>query len=116
MSDDDESGQVPERRADNQGPPTMVMQAYREMDADDKNKMEKIGYALVLGPAVVVLLGGVFYDLAVTYLAFATVVFCVGVCFIFPALGVWLGDKLLKAAEKIIPALGSRIRPDKRGD
>lgn len=106
----------PERRTGGDVPPTMIMSAYREMDADDKNKMERIGYALTTGSASVVLVGGLFYDLAVLYFAFAGIVFTAGVCFIFPAMGVWLFDVVIKALEKIIPAIATKTRVDRRAD
>ena len=103
-----------ERRSGGGSPPTMIMQAFKEMDDDDVNRMEKLGYGMVIGSAGIVLIAGLFLELSIPYLVFAGAVGSLGVCFIFPPLGVWFIDIALKAVAATVPALRSTIRPDSR--
>lgn len=105
-----------ERRAESSGPPTIITQAYRDMDDDDRTRIERLGMGMVVFGAGTPVIAGVFYELATLYWIFASGVAAVGVCLMFPALGVWFIDRVLKFVALILPMVRDTVRPDPRGD
>ncbi len=104
---------MPKERSGGGGPPTMIMQAYREMDEGDQNRLEKMGYGMITLVAVVIVFG-IFYDFAIPYLVLVSGFGLIGVCFVFPALGAWALDLFFKLTIALIPSLRPRLRPDPR--
>lgn len=102
-----------DRRAERGGPPTVIMQAFTDMESDDRNRLEKLGVAMIIVGGGTPVVAGVFYELSYSYWMFAAAVAVVGVCFLFPALGVWFLDRLLKLAARA-PMLKSKVQPDRR--
>ena len=103
-----------DRREGSGSPPTVIMQAFREMDADDKNKMERVGYGMITLVGAVVA-AGIFYDMAISYLIFVGCFGLVGVCLIFPVLGAYVMDLVAKVTISVAPSLRPRLTIDKRG-
>ena len=103
-----------DKRIDSSGPPTIIMRTYNEMDEDDKNRLEKLGVGMIVFAGGIPIIAGIFIDLSLAYWLFSASIASLGVCFLFPALGVWFIDVALKVIAMVVPAMKEKVRPDRR--
>ena len=89
------------RRADPAQSPTIIMQAFDRMDEADKTRLERLGVGMIVVAGGIPLIAGVWYNLSYAYWAFSAGIATLGVTFCFPALGVMLGDRLLRLAGRL---------------
>lgn len=109
-----------DRRGHEQGPPTMVMQSYKDMGQSGRRKMQLAGTMLmaisVIAGLVVPLVPGALVPIA--YYILVGVIFLVGVGLFWPQYGVLVINMIPTAIAKILPAkkVVDAIRPDRRGE
>ncbi len=108
-----------ERRNDDKGPPSGVMQSYREMSKPDRRRLQTGGTLMVLVAVAYPFVSVLFVSLPVALWILDFVLFFVGVLFIWPPGGIWAAEKIPAAVMALVPsgriarALGSI--PDRRG-
>jgi hypothetical protein len=99
-----------EERRDDDRPPTFVLHAIKNLDADEKLFYRNVGLGGSIFCMVVPFVGEIVLTLAGFEdglwggaWAFAVLGFLAGLCFMFPALGMWLVQHLPSATDRIIP-------------
>ena len=95
---------VERRRAEFDDLPTKLEASFRDMDADDKNRLQLIGSVLIVVGLSVPLAGGIFRDLATLYLIFSGFVATIGVLLAWPRLGVYVLTAAPGAVSKLVPS------------
>lgn len=100
------------RRADPAQSPTIIMQAFDRMDDADKTRLERLGVGMIVVAGGVPLVAGIWYDLSYSYWAFSAGIATLGTTFCFPALGVMLGDRMLRLAGRLPLFRGRRGNND----
>jgi hypothetical protein len=106
-----------ERRTRDTGPPTLIMQAYQEMDADDRNRIQLLGFGMVVGGVTAPLVASVLGTVTAPAWAFCTLVIGLGFCAMWPPFGMWLFDAIPRALVKVMPSkVAGLLRPDRRND
>lgn len=107
-----------ERRGVQSGPPTMVMQSYKDMGTKGRRKMQIAGGILMglssLAGLTVPIVPGVVISFA--YYILVGVFFLVGVGLFWPQYGVLVFNMIPTAIAKILPAkkVIDVMRPDRR--
>ena len=106
-----------QRRSGNGSPPTVLMVAYQNMDAETKRLLQKVG-VIMIGFAVAMPMAiEPFIQLSWVYWAFSLAVVGLGACFVYLPIGIWFGNFLGGLAVKVIPALRGKLHvEDRRGD
>lgn len=107
---------IEDRRERSEGPPTLIMQSYQDMGTEGRRKMQKIGLGILLFTVAVPMTAGIFVELPTTYWLFSGVGMVLGLCLLWPQLGVWAVNAIPAAVSRLMPSkkLADALRPDRR--
>ena len=122
MGVDEETKRLLMEKRSEDRPPTFVLHAIKSMDAEEKRFYRSVGLVLsvfcMVAPfvlEVVLLMVGVEEGLWSGAWLFAGAGFLAGLCFMFPALGMWLVQHLPSATDRFIPNKVREVLSPDRG-
>ncbi len=98
-----DQGQL-EGRGEDHGPPTSVMQSYREMSRADRLRLQTGGAAMVLVGVAFPFVAVLFVTLPVMFWILDFFVLFVGILFVWPPAGIWATERIPAAVAGLIPS------------
>ena len=113
-----------ERRSRSARPPTYLMQSYNEMTAQARKGLRKLGVGILLFCIALPMVAQVTLSvldrpgLSAVFWLFSGVGMVVGLCLVWPQLGIYAIGALPGAVRKLLPTklAAGLARPDRRGD
>jgi len=99
------------------------MVAYKALPKKDVRRFQWVGLVLMAMSAVFLLAVPIFVPIPVVSYVVAVILFLVGVCFLWPPLGIWAASAIPNGVAKVIPGIGGLVKkglldqiPDRRDE